>query len=355
MEDPNQKKPVLPIGFTAALILVGLLISFLSFFFIKKIILSDKHLVPIGILTLIIGLIYEYKRICQKWTTVILTTVISYGASFWVFIDKQGRTGYDLDSRIEAWPYVFCFFFIFITIFFHEKKTTPAASEGITLLQSIAITYWAIDMKVYNISEWYVYCLEVIGILFVLYSLFHAFTYKKLHSKSRLRLSIWSSFVMMVFSIENIYSLYSNQTLIESSNNTFEAIIVAIQYFFLGISAVYLAQNLLMLLRFIPGTRTFFNKFYFQDIKDLKKQHVLRYSNEQINPLHALISLIVTSVLFILNYNFNWFPRNFIIWAVFVLLPLLIHLFIKITYKPKIKPKHIIFRKDKDNLKNETW
>lgn len=110
-----------------------------------------------------------------------------------------------------------------------------------------------------------------------------------------------------------------------------------------------------MLLRFIPGTRTFFNKFYFQDIKDLKKQHVLRYSNEQINPLHALISLIVTSGLFILNYNFNWVPRNFIIWAVFVLLPLLIHLFIKITYNPKIKPKHIIFRKDKDNLKNETW
>lgn len=352
----EEKRPLFPAGFVAALVLLGLLFGLLTVYFIKKIYLSEKHLVPFGILALLFGLIYEYKKICEKWKTVLITSLVAYGLSFCTFVDHVGRKGYNLEQRIEAWPYVFCFCFVFLAILIHEKKTTPRATEGITLLQSVAIIYWAIDAGIYTSPGWFMKCVMGIGILFTLYSLFHAFTYVKLHGRSRLRLSVWSSIIMFVFSCENIISLHRGQELVETAESAPEAALIIAQYFFLGISCVYLAQNYFMLVRFLPGKKTFFNKEYFQDLKDLKKQHIGRYSEEQVNILYSFVCVVISGSFFTLNYHYNWVPRNFAIWMIFLILPLLIHFLHKTTYKPKLKPrpKHIIFRKDREIINEET-
>ncbi len=88
-----------------------------------------------------------------------------------------------------------------------------------------------------------------------------------------------------------------------------------------------------MLFGFLPGKGSFFNKKYFNELKELKKEHISRYSSEQIKKSHALLCIVITSFFFFLNFKFNFMPRNTIIWLVFVLFPLIIHYFEKVKNK----------------------
>jgi hypothetical protein len=159
--------------------------------------------------------------------------------------------------------------------------------------------------------------------LFSPYSLFHAFTNTTLTKTSRLTLSIWSSILMMLFASENIYLVYQNEQ-IENVANLTNGLKIALQFFLLGVSSIYIIQNFLILVRFLPSKSNFFNAQYFIDLKELKNEHIKRYSGSQVNIIHSFFCLVFSVIIFGLNYQYQIIPRQGAIWLVFVTFPFIL-------------------------------
>lgn len=89
-----------------------------------------------------------------------------------------------------------------------------------------------------------------------------------------------------------------------------------------------------MILGFLPGKNRFFNKEYFDDVRELKNEHIGRYSKNQSNLLLSLICLILSVVFFAINFKFELLPRNTAIWLVFFVLNSTVYFY---EYKNDIK------------------
>lgn len=278
---------------------------------------SDRQLISISVIALIAGAIFESKRITEKWSTVLLMALGSFILSFFGFLPGKHERVYNFETHIELWPYWFLFFFVIFSIAFNTEKVTAKLTEGVTLFQSIAVVYWVVDYRFTEINNLFLKILMIIGLLFSLYSFFHAFTHATLSRSSRLTLSIWSSTIMMLFAIDYIYRVYQNGG-IEAATEWIEKLYIGVEYFLLGVSSIYIAQNILMLIAFLPGKGTFFNAEYFRDLKELKSDHVKRYSDQQTNILHSFLCLCFAGLIFILNYHYQILPRHVAIWATFL-------------------------------------
>jgi hypothetical protein len=252
------------------MVILGLIGIALTIGILYRVKTSDKHLISISIVALIAGAIFESKRITEKWSTVFLTALISFILSFVGFLPAKNEGIYILDSHIEIWPYWFLFFFIIFSIAFNTEKVTAKLTEGITLFQTIAVIYWLSDFGFSNINTTFLKVLLITGLFLSLYSFFHAFTHVTLSRPARLALSIWSSSIMMLFAVDYIYRVYLNGNLEEAPDLT-SKINVGVEYFLLGVSSIYISQNILMITGFLPGKQTFFNAQYFSDLKELKK------------------------------------------------------------------------------------
>jgi len=303
--------------------------TFLGYFFIP----SEKGLLPISVFALIAGIIYENKRLTQKWSTVFYVTLFAYVLSYLSFLPGRNESIYNLENHIRYWPYSFIFIYVILAIAFNKEKLTPKLTEGITLLQSIAFIYWVIDFGFNNLHNIIVIVLVAIGFILTVFSIFNAFSYFTLSKISRFTLSIWSSIVMLLFAVENIYNVYQNEQ-IESTSNLTQGLFIGLQYFLLGVCSIYIVHNFMMLVSFLPGKGTFFNKQYFKDVKELKEEHILRFSEMQVRKLQSLFCLIFLGAIFSLNYYYRILPRNVAIWIVFVIFP-----YILFTYDYLIEHK----------------
>jgi len=307
------------------LIGIGIPLCIFSLYLGYRISTTDKILIPVSVFALIAGLFFEARRVTGSWLTFIGTVLLSFILSFFAFLPGEGD--YFLDSHIQMWPYVFCFFFIALSIMFAEDKVIPKLTEGITLIQSISIIYWVIDSAYLGFTHIYLIPIIILfGLYFAGWSFYSAFSYDELKRKTRLRLSIWSSIIMLLLGIDNIYSVYQNPA-IEGTNSSMFAFYIAAQFFLLGISSIYIVQNYFMLAEFIPSRDRFFNEKYYKDLNKLKKKHIDRYSEEQVSKFDSLLCVLITGTIYSLNYYFHFVPRNFIIWTVFLLFPIIISFF----------------------------
>jgi hypothetical protein len=296
-----------------------------------KIYKSEKTLIPLSIIPLICGLIYEYKRISGSWGNVKSTFAISYLLSFFIFLPGKHEYNYNIDLNISLWPYAFCFLFIVVAISLYEKKIIPKLTEGITLIQSIALIYWVFEIGFMDPHKIGLDLIMFFGSFFSVYSIYHAFSYRPLTINSRFILSIWSAIIMTVFAIYNIWMIYENVQL-EKVNHATTWLLDILQYFLLGISAIYIVQNISMLLGFLPEKGKFFNKEYLKDIKKLKYKHVDRYSATQLKKSYAYTAAIFAVTIFGMNYFTGFLPGNIVIWVVFVLFPILVAIY-EVKYK----------------------
>jgi hypothetical protein len=131
---------------------------------------------------------------------------------------------------------------------------------------------------------------------------------------------------MMLFASDNIYRVYQNEQ-IENTADITHGLYIGLQFFLLGVSCIYIIQNFIMLMGFMPGRGTFFNKQYFRDIKELKKDHVKRYSDRQVKILHSFFCILFTGTIFLLNYHYQILPRHVAIWIVFVIFPFILDIY----------------------------
>ncbi len=304
-------------------IFIGLLVLVLTVYVVYRINMSSRRLIPISVIAIIAGVLFEGKRLSDKWSTVFLTALGAFVISFVAFIPGRREHDYDFENHIAMYPYCFIILFALFSIVFHGDKVIPKLTEGITLLQSIAIIYWVIDYGFINTDSVVLKSIMIVGLLFSIYSIFHAFTHTVLSRTNRLTLSIWSSIIMVLFASDNIYRVYQNEQ-IENTADITQSFYIGLQFFLLGVSCIYIIQNFMMLIGFFPGRGSFFNAQYFRDLKQLKSDHINRYSATQVSILHSFVALIFTGTFFLLNYHYQIISRHLAIWIVFVIFPFIL-------------------------------
>ncbi|WP_394975163.1 hypothetical protein [uncultured Croceitalea sp.] len=285
---------------------------------------SQKNLLSFTTIPLILGIIFENRRLSTDWKTILIKVVISLVLSFFAFLPARGERNYSLEIHIEMWPYFFIVFFVIASVIHHDKKIIPQLTEGITLLQSISIIYWIIDIGFLNFKNIFAYTLIVVGLIFCVISFIHAFSYIKLTRNSRLFLSVWSSIIMIVFAVDHIYRVYNFDYFVDYKilNDGLNIL----QYFLLGVSLIYIFQNAFMLFTYLPDRSSFYGKSKMNDIRKMNETHIKRYAVSQTKITDSLLALIFTAGIYFWNYKYQIMPRHTLIWLIFWFFPFVIWL-----------------------------
>src|SRR5688500_5993347 len=135
---------------------IGLIVLLLTLVFVVGSQEAGKRLIPISIIALIAGVLFEGRRVSQKWSTVFWITLGSLVFSMLAFLPGRGEHDYEIGVHIELWPYYFIILFSIFSIATLGDKVVPRLTEGITLLQSIAVTYWVIDYGLINTPSYFI-------------------------------------------------------------------------------------------------------------------------------------------------------------------------------------------------------
>lgn len=313
-QKPRAGTDLRPILITIGIVLIPLTIAIL--YYIHK---SYQRLIPLSVILIIAGAVIENKRVTQKWSTTFITALISYVLSFISFFPGKHEYHYALDVHISMWPYAFLFLYILNTVVFNSEKLIPRLSETTTLILSTGFMYWVFDHGYFNSSPLFIKILLMFCFLCAFFSIINAFTTIKLTKHVRLVLSIWSSLIMMVLAIENIYIVYHNGQ-VEDSLLLIDKIVIGLQYFLLGVCSMYITQNIMMIIMFMPTKNRFFNKEYSKDIKELVNEHLERYSDKQSGVTLSLLCFAISGAFYLINYKLDFLPRNSAIWIVFFIL-----------------------------------
>lgn len=158
------------------LLKIGGVLAFLFFGYIfYTVYQSEKSLISITIIPLILGLIFENKRLSADRKAIALKILGGLLLSVFAFMPGKREKGYNFENHIEMWQYWFVFFFVVISMVYHEKKIVPKLTEGITLLQSISIIYWIIDIGFLNFDNAFAYILIGFGLIFLWFRSFTHF------------------------------------------------------------------------------------------------------------------------------------------------------------------------------------
>ena len=125
---------------------------------------------------------------------------------------------------------------------------------------------------------------------------------------------------MFAFAIDNIFRMASNKN---SSFTTIlsEQLFSNIQFFLLGVSTIYIVQNFLLLYFFLPNK----HGNYKEDLKRNIENHIERFSQDQLNLKYAVIIILLSSGIYIINYLFPLLPKHTMIWLVLVIVPLILN------------------------------
>lgn len=315
----NRKKSA---GFdlTPFIIVLGLIGLLLTFYIGYRASVSDRKLFSISLLALFAGLLFESFRVSDNWKTILSIFVGSYFFSLFNFLPGKREHIYIFENHIESWPYYFIFFYALAFAIFYKERVTVRLTEGITLLLSLSLVYWTIDYGFTNYHNWFSYSILAIAFALTAYSILNAFTNLHLSKTTRLTLSVWSTVIMFAFALDNIFKVFNNPD-IESSYLS-DGLYIGLQFFLLGVSAVYIMQNYILLVAFLPSK----NGNYIHDLKENKKDHIDRYSDEQVFIGHSILCIIYAGTFYGLNYKYQILPRHTMIWLVFFTFPLILRL-----------------------------
>lgn len=292
---------------TPAVIVLGV-ISFGFAAYTAYIASTASKFLPVGILALFAGLILESYRICESWRSVINRFSAAYFISLLAFFPGKNEREYIFENHITTWPYWFIVVFAAATIIYDRDKVTAKLTEGITLLQSLSLIYWIIDYGL-NFDNWPDRILFATSMLFAAFSILNALTNIQLTRSLRLMLSIGSTIIMVALGLDNISRVLGGED-ITSTTYLPDGIYIGLQYFLLGVSTIYIVQNVLLLVRFIPSK----NSNYRNDLKVLTREHIERYSDSQVYIGHSLLCILFATVLYGLNLVYGVLPRHTLIW-----------------------------------------
>lgn len=316
----KSKPKLLGFDITPAIVVIVLLGAALTIYIAYRASLSNRKLFSVSLLAMFGGLLFESFRVSHDRRTILSLFAGSYLFSLISFIPGKTERHYDFENHIFTWPYALLFFYALAFTAFHMNKVTAKLTEGITLLLSLSFIYWMIDYGYTNYTNWFALSLEIILLLLSAFSVLNALTNFPLSKKVRLALSIWSTVILFVFAIDNIVRVFQNPE-IENSYMA-DGLYIFLQYFLLGVSAVYIMQNFLFLVAFLPER----DRSYKDVLDQGATVHIERYSDQQVLLGQSLFCIFYTGVIYWLNYKYQFLPRYTMIWLVIVTFPLILNI-----------------------------
>lgn len=274
----------------------------------------DKEILHLYFLPLLLGLVIEYWRISKNFQTVVLTALGAFVLSLFNFLPNRHEQDCHFEGQLQFWPFAFLGTFIFIAMIIQFTKATQKLTEGITLLLTLAINYWIYSNNYWNSEYLIIKILIIINGFFSAYSIFHSISYRSHSKTSVFVLSVWSSLITLILSFDNILKVYQNKDIANMASLS-ESSFAFLQFFLVGISSIYIAQNILMIGAFLPG------KHYLYTVKEIADVHIGRYSDEQVYLFDTILVLTVSLFAFVINYTFQYLPANFMIWTMITITP----------------------------------
>lgn len=314
-------------------ILIGLLI-FVLFIFATiylgyRIVVSDSRIFTIRIFAIAAGLVVESLRIQTKPRTVFYSLIGAYFLSYLSILPGKHERHYSFVEHLHFMPYVFVVIFAIIIFITNYEKIRLQLNEGIVLILHCAFLYYCFENGAITFSNFWGSVFTIFLGLATLIILLHAFTKIQLTDGFRLILSLWSSIILMIMSISNVYHIVKSGE-IEHILNFNEKLLVGLNNFLLGITAIYILENISMLYRFIPEKGSVRSGMYKYDLQRSKDVHINRFSIRQLSPFLALIIIFLTGSWFVANHINHYLPTNLAIWSLLVLLPVILYLMVKL-------------------------
>lgn len=285
---------------------------------------SGEGELPVMVLPMVAGVIFENWRLSRNWKAIQVKLVVALLGSLFAFAYGKGEVAYDFERHLTFWPFFFIFLFVMYSVFFHEDRSVVGMGKGVTLLQTSALLYLLIEREWYAMLTGMWAVLLVVIVIFTAFTLYRVFSKRKFTDQQRLALSLWSSFIMLIFSADLIY-----RVLISTSSEPFlstNGMLEALHFFLLGVSSIYILRNLQMLTIYLPHDGHFYDGTHRAIIKKLNKLHIARYSKSLLPSVDAVILLLLALLLYSLNYFYAFLPDYTLIWTVFWISPLLISL-----------------------------
>lgn len=280
---------------------------------------GTHHLImPISMVVLIIGMFVEHRLIAEDWRSVLALAV---GACILGFVFQFiGGGSFTLERTFQRWSYWFIGFFLLIAVLSYSEKLITRIDEGMTLLLTLALVYWAFDHDLFDSPRPWLLGILVIAGLFSTFAFLNAFLPFTLSGGNRLLLSMWNSAVMLFLSCDNIRCTLRLGD-IEAMSEWSSVLPVTVSYFLLGVSSIYMAHELILLVGFLPWQGSFFNRAYFRRLRELNQVHIERYSEEQLPFMRALLCVSFAFAFFWMNMEQGWMRSNMAIWTVFLIFP----------------------------------
>lgn len=307
-----MKKKSAGISLTTYIIIAGIIGLLLTVYIVYRASKSEQTLFNISLLALFAGLLFESFRVTDNKRSVFGIFTGAYLFSLIAFLPGKHEHNYSFENHVQMWPYFFLVIFAICFGIFNKERVTTKLNEGITLVLSLSLIYWAIDYGFTDDLNWFSIPLMIIGLLFSIFSIIHALTYFRLTRTVRLTLSIWSSIIFFAFALDSMFKVFNNPD-IENSKYLSEGMFIALQYFLLGVAAVYIMRNFMLLISFMPSK----NGNYKKDLYENKQDHVERYSDKQVNIMYSLFAILLIGFIYWLNHIYRVLPRHTAIWVVF--------------------------------------
>lgn len=137
---------------------------------------------------------------------------------------------------------------------------------------------------------------------------------------------------MAVFAFVYAHNVLQMDTVeqLVSDNRLWDGAYVFIEYFLLGASGAYIAQNVLMLFRYSPWPSTYFSTTYFNEVRELNESHVDRYSSDQADRREALLVLVLVGGILTSNFYLKVVAPSLAIWLCLIIAPICVGLFGKL-------------------------
>ncbi|MCZ4410571.1 hypothetical protein O3Q51_17275 [Cryomorphaceae bacterium 1068] len=282
---------------------------------------ENVRVISIMVLPLLLGLVWENWRLSRNWYHLQIKILGALLFSLLAFLNFKGEVNYDFERHLEIWPYGFIGIFTIISALYHDERVVIRLGEGITLLQSICLVYFAFEKGWMEPSNALQVVLLILVGLFCLFSIFHSLSYTKLAELNRLILSIFSSIAMLTFAVD--HSIQVLQSDVTENEVSISLGLVALEYFLLGIALMYIFQNFLMLQVYFPAKNRFYDRLHRESMKEMNGLHIARFDSSQLNRLDAILIISLSLALFYINYHFAFIHYYSLIWILFVMAPLL--------------------------------
>lgn len=306
--------------------LILLAIGFLLLFFLYRFTTSEQKLFSVNFIPILMGVVFETKRYGISWKEIFFKVGASLIGSL-ILLILCGKM--NVEEILNSWELAFILVYVVMSVFMFQKEVTTKLTEGVTLLQSLCILYWIKDCGLFEQNDAFPLFIIFLSIVFLLYSIYHGLIKSSLTDESRLKLSIGSSIIMIVFAVDNISRVSDIPELetlsIKLASSAF------IQFFLLGVSAMYMMQNFFMLYTYLPDKQHFYGREHMKKIKERNKEHLERYSKEEVTTFDSILCITFCLTLFWINNQKLLLPRNTIIWVAILTFPFFINIKNKIV------------------------